>query len=215
MAGLLALAACDYTSHMLRPPPPTTPALLAPGLDRRTLLKIAGVGGLFLAGAGTLYRTLRGFGPPAKGLFVLDELEADVVTQLARASFPGPPGWPLSADEVNVTAFVDLYVSQLYSDTQGLFRTLLRAVNVSTLPTHGATMRTLPTDARLAAWKAWGDSSLHLRRAGYQSLTFAMNLGYFEDDRVRAAAGFTRGCDLSATPNRPDLWSMVRGEGRV
>jgi hypothetical protein len=200
---------------MLRAPPPSTPTLLTNGLDRRTLLKAAGIGGLLLAGGGALFRTLRGFGPPAKGLFVLDDLEADVVTQLAGACFPGPPDWPLSADEVNVTAFVDLYVSQLYTDTQGLFRTLVRAVNVSTLPTHGATMRALPADARLAAWKAWGDSSLHLRRAGYQSLTFAMNLGYFEDDRVRAAAGFTRGCDLSVTPNRPDLWTMVRGEGTV
>ena len=199
---------------MLPVPPPTTtpPALLSGRVNRRTLLKAAGVGGLFLAGGGWVYRTLRGFGPPRSGLFVLDALEADVVDQLARVCFPGPPDWPLSADEVGVTRFVDLYVSQLYEDTQGLFRTLVRAVNVSTLPTHGHTLRALPDAERLAVWKSWGESSFVVRRAGYQALTFAMNLGYFEDDHVRAAAGFTRGCDLSSTPNRPDLWTMVGGK---
>ncbi len=194
-------------------PPPRLPAsvLSAGRIDRRTLLKVAGIGGLSLVGATWAHRTLRGFGPPKPGFFVLDELEADVVAQLAAAAFPGPPEWPLSADEVNVAAFVDLYVSQLYADLQGLLRTLVRAVNVSTLATHGSTMRLLPAAERLSAWKAWSGSTVAVRRAAYQSLTFAMHLGYFEDDRVRAAGGLTRGCALPDAASRPDLWTMVGG----
>lgn len=196
-------------------PPPRLPASLFPAgrIERRTLLKVAGVAGLSVVGGAWAMRTLRGFGPPAAGYFLLDELEADVVRQLAAAAFPGPPDWPLSADEVNVAAFVDLYVSQLYADLQGLLRTLIRAVNVSTLATHGATMRLLPGPERLAAWKAWGSSTIAVRRAAYQSLTFAMHLGYFEDERVRAAGGLTRGCVLPDAASRPDLWTMVGRRG--
>lgn len=197
---------------MLRLPPLQPPPLLAAGrIDRRTLLKLAGVSGLAVAGAGWAFKALRGFGPATAGFFVLDELEADVVRQLAIAAFPGPPEWPLSADEVGVAAFVDLYVSQLYPDLQELLRTLIRAVNASTLATHGSTMRRLPVAERLSAWKAWSVSSIAVRRAAYQSLTFAMHLGYFEDDRVREAAGFTRGCVLPDAASRPDLWTMVGG----
>ncbi len=192
-------------------PPPTTPQALLAGVSRRSLLKAAGVGGLLaVAGGGWVFRALRGFGPAKVGYFVFDELEADVVEQLARACFPGAPEWPYDADEIGVARFVDLYVSQLYPDMQGLFRTLLRAVNLSTVPTHGSALRALPAAERLAVWKAWGQSSLAPRRAGYQAVTFAMHLGYFEDDRVRAAGGLTRGCDLSQMPKRPDLWSMVK-----
>jgi hypothetical protein len=141
-------------------------------------------------------------------MVVLDTREADIVQKISMACFAGPPEWPLSADEAQVTRFVDLYVSELYADTQGLFRTLIRAVDLSSLPTRGRPIRSLERTECLKAWHAWRDSTIAVRRAGYQSLTFAMNLGYFEDDRVRAAGGFTRGCDLSSGPARPDLWSM-------
>ena len=43
----------------------------------------------------------------------------------------------------------------------------------------------------------WTTSDLKVRRAGNQSLRFIINLGYMENEKVRAAAGFTEGCPIS------------------
>ena len=56
-----------------------------------------------------------------------------------------------------------------------------------------------------AVLQDWRTSDLRVRRAGYQSLTFAIKLGYFEDDRVRAFAGFTPGCNLPQDGRPPGL----------
>lgn len=181
---------------------------MQPGLSRRRLLKAAGVGGLLLAGGGWVFATLRGFGPPKAGLRVFDFIEYAVVQALCEAQFPGPPDDVYSAADVKLPEFVDLYVSGLYDDTQTLFRMLIRTLNLSTVLSHGRTFRSLDLAQRQAVLREWGTSDLRVRRAGYQSLCFATHLGYYEDERVRAALGLTAGCDLSATPGRPTLWTM-------
>lgn len=174
------------------------------------MLKLAGVGGLFLLGGTWVWRTLRGFGPPAKGLLVFDTMEFAVVESLCEAKFPGPPEWPYSAAEIKVPQFVDLYVAELYEDTQQLFRMLIRTLALSTVVSHGRSFNFLPVKARQEVLREWATSDLRVRRAGYQSLSFATHMGYFEDARVRAAAGFTSGCEVAAaaSPMRPDLWAM-------
>ena len=192
---------------MVRPPVPQTPPLTAGRVTRRRLLAVAGVGGLAL-GLGTwAWRTLRGFGPPGKDLRVFDTNEWQTVVAYTDALFPGPPDGPLTAREVGVAGFVDLYVSGLYEDTQQLFRMLLRTLALSTLVTHGRVFRYLTVKERRTVLDQWAVSDLRVRRAGYQSLSFAAHLGYLEDDRVRAAAGLVPGCDLSAFGARPDLWT--------
>lgn len=185
------------------------PELLTPGLSRRRLLKVAGVGGLLLAGGGALLHALRGFGAPRAGLRVFDFIEASVVDAICEARFPGPPDCPYSAAEVRLTEFVDLYVSGLYEDTQQLFRMLIRTLNLSTVLSYGRTFRYLSLADRRAALQDWATSELRVRRAGAQSISFAVHMGYYEDDRVRAALGLTTGCDLSATPGRPTLWTAL------
>lgn len=196
------------------PPPPRPPELLQPGLSRRRLLKLAGVGGLLLAGGGWVYGTLRGFGPPKAGLRVFDRIEADVVEALCEAVFPGPPHSPYSAAEVRLPEFVDLYVSGLYDDTQTLFRMLVRTLNLSTFVTHARTFQWLSLEKRQRVLQEWATSELRVRRAGYQSLSFALRMGFYEDERVRAALGLTTGCDLSSQTGRPTLWTMAaKGAG--
>lgn len=193
----------------MRAPSTPPPALLSARLTRRSLLKAAGVGGLLLGGGAWLHGVLRGFGPPKEGLFVFDATEFEVVEQFADAMFPGPPACPYPAAEIGVARFVDLYVANLYPDTQQLFRMLVRTLNLSTVVSQGAAFHYLPRARRERTLQEWATSDLRVRRAGYQSLSFAAHMGYYEDERVRAAAGFTTGCDLSASPDRPDLWKMT------
>lgn len=193
--------------------PSPAPELLTSGLSRRRLLKVAGVGGLLLAGGGWAWRLLRGFGPPAPGCLVFDEKEYEVVKALAEAVFPGPPETPLSAADARVAEFVDVYVSGLYEDTQGLFRTLLRGLDASTVLSHGGRYHRLTQAQRREVLEAWATSGVQLRRAGYQSLSFALNLGYYEDERVRAALNLTTGCEPAVQHGRPTLWTMVGRAG--
>ena len=125
---------------------------------------------------------------------VFDADEFRVLEKACEAVFPGPPEWPFSADQVQTAAFVDTYVANLYDDHHLLFRTLLRTLNVSTVVSYGRSFYWLGLEKRQEVLQQWRNSDLRLRRAGYQSLTFAIKLGYFEDDRVRAAGGFTPGC---------------------
>lgn len=167
------------------------------------------MGGALLAGGGAVLHALRGFGAPKEGLRVFDFIEASVVEALCEARFPGPPDCPYTSAEVKLPEFVDLYVSGLYEDTQQLFRMLIRTLNVSTVLSHGRTFRYLSVAQRREALGEWATSELRVRRAGYQSLSFAVNMGYYEDERVRAALGLTTGCDLSASPGRPTLWTQA------
>jgi hypothetical protein len=197
---------------MVPGPPASPPPLLTAGLSRRKLLAAAGVGGLLLGGGAWVWKTLRGFGPPRAGYFVFDDSEAEVLEKLADAVYPGPPEVPFGAAEIRVAQFVDLYVHGLYDDTQTVFRMLVRTLNLSTVLGYGAAFQYLSRKRRQQAFAEWGDSSVRVRRAGYQSLLLPMCMGYFEDKRVRAAVGLTSGCPVEAMGDRPDLWSMALKE---
>lgn len=187
------------------PPPVSPPALLTAKPTRRTLLKVLGVGGLLVAGGTWVWRTVGRFGPPAAGRMVFDQSEFAILQKACEAYFPGRPEWPFSADEVQTAEFVDTYAGNLYPDVQLLFRVLLRTLNVTPVPTRGRSFYWLPLEARQAVLQEWRTSELRVRRAGYQSLSFAIKLGYFEDDRVRAAAGFTAGCNVPTDARPPGL----------
>jgi hypothetical protein len=190
---------------MHAPPPVVPPPLLSQKPTRRTLLKVAGFGGLLLGGGTWVWRTVGRFGPPAPGLMVFDKSEFAILQKACEAFFPGPPEVPFSADEVQTAQFVDTYAGNLYPDTALLFRILVRTLNVSSLPTRGRSFYWLPLAGRQQLLQEWRVSDLKVRRAGYQSLSFAIKLGYYEDDRVRAAAGFESGCNLPQDTRPPGL----------
>ena len=172
------------------------PPLIAQRPTRRTLLKVAGVGGVLLAGGAWVWNAFGRFGPAAAGNLVFDADEFLTLRMLCDAIFPGKPDWPFSADEAETPKFFDVYVSNLYPDHHQLFRALLRAFEVSSVVSHGARFSKLPLASRQEVLRDWGTSEVRLKRAGYQSLTFGIKLGYYEDDRVRAAAGFAPGCNI-------------------
>ncbi|MBS1152041.1 MAG: Gluconate 2-dehydrogenase subunit 3 [Myxococcaceae bacterium] len=202
-----------YRRLMQVPPPAAPPPLLAQKPSRRTLLKAFGVGGLVLAGGAWVWRTSGLFGPPAPGRMVFDADEFRILEKVCEAIFPGKPDWPLSADEAQTPAFVDTYVGNLYDDHHLLFRTLIRTLNISTIVGYGRSFYWLGLEKRQEVLQQWRVSDLRVRRAGYQSLTFAIKLGYFEDDRVREAAGFTSGCHSLPQQDRPQGLGLIKGNG--
>jgi hypothetical protein len=164
--------------------------------SRRRFLKLGFGGALALGGGTWVYRTVGRFGPAAAGYQVFDENEVQVLEAACEAHFPGAPEWPLTAKEAGCPQFVDRYVAALYPDNQLLFRALLRTLNLSTLFTHRRTFRLLDAKDRLEVLEEWARSSLRLRRAGYQSLTLFIKMGYFENEKVREAMGYTLGCHV-------------------
>jgi hypothetical protein len=195
---------------MSAPPPPplvpqvpdpqgqgSAPFLFGGRLSRRRLFKVAGFGGLALAGGAWVAKTLWRLGPPAKGRVCLTEDEYAINEKVAEAFFPGPPYSPFSAADIGLPAFVDSYIGGLYEDSARLFKMLYRALNLSTVLTFGRSFYWLDLPQRRQVLETWQTSNLLARRASYQSMLFVYSMGYFEDDGVRGALGFKFGCDLS------------------
>jgi hypothetical protein len=153
-------------------------------------------GGALLAGGAVIYRAVGRFGPAAVGFKVFDEDELAVLAAVSEAYFPGPPEWPLSAKEAGCVEFVDRYVGTLYHDNQLLLRAMLRTLSVSTLITHRKTFRWLSVPERAEVLDAWASSPSRVRRGGHQSLALFIKTGYFENERVREAMGYTLGCTV-------------------
>jgi hypothetical protein len=158
------------------------------------------VGAVLITTGVWFYRTTARFGPAAPGRAIFDANEFAILEAVALTLFPGPPDSPLSGEEVTLAAKVDDYVATLYPDTQLLFRALVRTLNITPVVTYVRSFYFLTPKLRIKVLQSWKESERSLRRAGHQSLTFAMKMAYYEDPRVRAAAGFTHGCDLSAHP---------------
>jgi hypothetical protein len=152
--------------------------------------------GVIIAGGAVLYRAVGRFGPAATGYKVFDEDELAVLSAATEAYFPGPPEWPLSGKEAGCIEFVDRYVGNLYWDNQLLIRALLRSLSVSTLVSHRKTFRWLSVQERADVLDAWAGSTSRLRRGGHQSLALFIKMGYFENERVREAMGYTLGCNV-------------------
>ncbi len=164
---------------------------------RRRLLKWGVVGGALLGGGTYVYSAVGRFGPPAPGLKIFDAHELAVLEAACEAYFPGPPLSPFTAAEVGTAQFVDRYVGGLYPDNQILLRALLRTLNLSTVLTHGRTFRWLSPADRFEVLEAWADSNLRFRRAGQQSLSLFIKMGYFENTKVREVSEFVEGCPVS------------------
>ncbi len=164
--------------------------------SRRKFLKLGIAGAVVLTTGTAVYRAVGRFGPAAVGYRVFDEAELLVLEAACEAHFPGGPDWPLSAKEAGCAQFVDRYLAELYPDNQLLFRALLRMLNVSTLVTHRRFFRTLLPAERLEVLEDWAKSSIRLRRGGYASLTLFIKMGYFENEKVREAMGYSLGCNV-------------------
>jgi hypothetical protein len=172
------------------------PEVPPPQPTRRRVLKWGTVSALLIGSGVWFYRTTARFGPPAPGRAVFDTNEFQILEAVALTLFPGPPHCPLSADEVRVAERVDDYVGSLYPDTQLLFRALVRTLNITPVVTYGRSFYFLSPTLRTRVLESWRESEAALRRAGHQSLSFALKMAYYEEPRVRDALGITLGCSV-------------------
>jgi hypothetical protein len=162
------------------------------------VLKLTGAGGVALLAGSWLYGTLWRLGPPAPGLVCLTAPELATAAAVGEAFFPGPPDVPFSAADVKLAEFVDGFVGGQYKDNQRLFKVLLRILEAWPLASAGKGFSRLAVAERQAVLAAFHDSKLVVRQAAYMSMRYMFSLGYFEDLRVRKAAGLRFGCDLSS-----------------
>jgi hypothetical protein len=158
---------------------------------------VAGLGGLGLLAGTWIYRTFWRLGPAAPGRVCLTEGELATAAAVGEAFFPGPPDVPYSAAEVKLAEFVDQFIGGQYEDNQRLFKVLLRALEQWPRAQEGTAFSDLTVAQRKAVLSEFQHSRWMVRRAAYTSMRYMFSLGYFEDLRVRRAAGFNFGCDLS------------------
>lgn len=184
----------------LMPPSPNSAqgaSLLTPGVSRRTVLKVAGAGGVVLLGGAWLYRTFWRRESPGPGLLCLTQDEFAFCEAVGEAFFPGPPRSPFSAKELDLGHFADRYVNDLYPDKHRLFKVLVRTMNAWPVLRHKATFVHLPLDVRRRVLESWERSPTLLQRASHQTLRILFSVGFFEDLRVRKALNLQFGRDLS------------------
>ena len=165
-------------------------------ISRRGLLR-AGLGGaLVVSGAALVARSFGGWG----GAYRLDDAKAARLRALSpkeylvlqavarRVCATDEPDAP-SADAVDAALAADAYVAQLPLPIQEEVRALLQLVE------HGASLTSrftrLPADAQDAALRGWQQSSLTVRRRGFQALKTLALVGYWRDDRTWPLLGYS------------------------
>jgi len=176
---------------------PPKPGLLASAPSRRALLRATGIGGVALIAGSWLQRTFWRLGEPAPGLVCFTDEELGTARAMAEVFFPGPPDVPFSAAEIRLAEFADGFVGGQYEDNQHVIKMLLRTVERWPVWGRGQRFSRLPLAERKAVLAAFRDSGWTVRGAAYESMRYLFSLGYFEDMRVRQAAGLSFGCDLT------------------
>lgn len=167
------------------------------GVSRRTVLKLAGLGGAIVTGGAWAYQAIWRITSPGPGLAFFTTEELAIAEAIGDTFFPGPPVSPLPAREVGVARFVDGYVAGMFEAEHRLFKLLFRVLDLNAVFRYGRGFVNLPHGHRHALLHAWWTSRLATRRAGYQSLRYVFAMGYFESFKVRRALGVRFGCDLS------------------
>jgi gluconate 2-dehydrogenase subunit 3-like protein len=187
----------DFKQPVLNPAPARS-GLFTGGTTRRRLLKVTGVSGLALLAGSWLYRTFWRLGAPAPGCVCFTPEELLVAGAIAEVFFPGPPQVPYSAAEVKLAEFADAFVGGQYEDNQHLIKLVLRTVERWPVLRSGRRFSQLALADRKIVLDDFRDSGWMVKGAAYESLRYLFSLGYFEDMRVRRAAGLKFGCDLSS-----------------
>lgn len=165
-------------------------------ISRRGLLR-AGLGGaLILSGAAVIGRSFFGVGggyrlddAKAKQLRALSAKEYLVLQAVARRVCASDDADAPTADVVDAALAADAYVAKLPEPVQEEVRALLQLVE------HGSSIAgrftRLSNEQQDAALRGWQQSSLTLRRRGFQALKTLALVGYWRDDRTWPLLGYS------------------------
>ncbi|MGO9828768.1 MAG: gluconate 2-dehydrogenase subunit 3 family protein [Myxococcaceae bacterium] len=179
--------------------------------SRRSLLKRGLVGSALLAAGGAGFLALR---PgkrvplPAGGLQVFSEREYSTLDALARRLIGTLPGWP-SVDEVGVAQAVDRIAQRTEPSAQAELKQLLGLFD-NALAGFLFGGRTEPFTALDAAaqdrvLEEWRDSSVAIRRTGYDALRTLVLAGYFQSPLTWKPIGYPGPDESFYEPGAP-VW---------
>jgi hypothetical protein len=175
-------------------------------ISRRGLLRAGLAGGLLLGGAAVIGRSLGGYrldAGKAAQLRALSPKEYLILQAVARRVCAVDEADAPTADAVDAALAADAYVAKLPLSIQEEVRALLQLVEHGSAIFQGGTGRftQLSPDAQDAALRGWQQSSLTLRRRGFQALRTLAFVGYWRDDRTWPLLGFS-GPMLPGRPRR-------------
>ena len=172
----------------------------AGGLSRRAAMKgaLAGLGLLGLGGAGlALWPTVEADAPD--DLLVLSPRAWVVLSAVAEAVCPSGGAWP-SAAALGVAQKIDkLMAGMPKEDADQLVLGLLLLENaLAGLALDGRVgpFSAAPLPARRAAFTAWQQSALPVRKTAFKALRGLCASAYFADPRTAAAVGYGGPPDL-------------------
>lgn len=175
------------------PPPPKGGRAL---LSRRTILW-AGLGSAALLGAGGLALHLD---PPAEGLRALSAADVRVVEKLAAVLFPAG-NFPVTGGDGGTAPLVDAILADAFDPAAVRpFRTLLRALELSTQLIEGARFTALSDAGARAVFHLWCAPEPMPRRLASDSLKVVVGMGFLRRPEVVAAIGWRVGCRAAPAP---------------
>ncbi len=164
------------------------------GTSRRRFLRSAGGGLLLLAAGGLALGRTRGYtAPQGRTPLWMSAWQWAVVEQAARRiAAPDGAGPVPTADELEVTAFVDAWVSRMPERVRrDLGRLLAYLEHVAPLAVgHASRFTRLPGGAQDAVLASLEASSHDLLRAGFEGLKSLVFIGYYRDPRTWAIVGY-------------------------
>ena len=183
-----------------------------PRTSRRTVLKTGLLGGAVLAlGGGTFLelRSTRRVSPPPEGLRVFDEIEYSILDAVSRRIVDPLPGAP-TADDVRVAFNADRVMAMADAGARRDMKRLLRLFE-NALAGFVFSGRTRPftrlsPEQQDAVLRSWRDSSLVLRRSGFQALRSLSIAGYFGSPRSWPAASYPGPPKDAYDPDAP-VWT--------
>ena len=163
-----------------------------PSSSRRQLLRSAAGLTLVLAAAGVAVGRTRSYPAPARTLVWMTAWQWAVVEQAARriaaADAPGAP----TADDVDVTGFVDAWVSRMPERVRrDLGRFLAYLEHVAPLAAgHSSRFTRLTPREQDGVLSSVEASSHDLLRAGFEGLKSLVFIGYYRDARTWSVVGY-------------------------
>jgi hypothetical protein len=163
-------------------------------ITRRGVLKVT-LGGLFVAGGGGVWLSLRGtvMRTPRRALKVLDEGAFSVLAAVADQMGPAEDGWP-SAWEIGVPEDIDELLSVMHpgdaADVVAALNLLENAAAGLLLDGRTQTFTASDSEAQAHILDTWRRSDITLRRTAFRALHKLCNAAYYANPSTYAMSGY-------------------------
>ena len=108
----------------------------------------------------------------------LSKPEGEFIRAWSGVAYPSTITVPIDGASANLDRFFDQLLGVTPSDTKALLKFLLHGLDALSVPTHGATFRTLERDSQRELFDTWIHSDSSMLRSAVQSLTILIGMGW-------------------------------------